>query len=101
MIRRASDFAVPTVVGEFASASGAPTATLARLRSGLWPTADDLTWRELGGAWGDQGVAARLGLLARKGYRECFVWSARATDRATRWDDAARDDIRRFVAGEV
>lgn len=101
VLRRAADFPVPTVVGEFATASGAPTALLARLRSGLWPVADDRTWRELGGAWGDQRLAARLGLLARKGYRECFVWSVRAADKATRWDDAARTDIRRFVAGEV
>ena len=43
-------------------------------------------------------VAARLGLLAEKGYSECFAWSIHAVDKATRWDDEVCGDLQRFAA---
>jgi hypothetical protein len=100
VIRAASDFAVRTVVGEFATSTGEPTDATKRVLSGIWRQAGDLTWPELGGTWGDQRVAARLRLLAQKGYSECFAWSIHATDKATRWDDAVRADLAHFTAGK-
>jgi hypothetical protein len=100
VIRAASDFEVRTVLGEFATKTGAPAEATKRALSGLWRQPGDITWPELGGAWGDQRVAARLGLLAEKGYSECFAWSIHAVDKATRWDDEVRGDLQRFAAGE-
>jgi hypothetical protein len=96
----AADFPVRTIVGEFATALGVPVHPVKRAVSGLWRQRGDLTWPELGGAWGDQRVFSRLRHLAKKGYGACFVWSVHAADRATRWDDEVRADIQRFVAGK-
>ncbi len=100
VIRAASDFPVRTFVGEFATTTGEPADGTKRMLSGLWRQPGDLTWPELGGTWGDQRVSARLELLAKKGYGECFAWSVHATDKATRWDDEVRGDLQRFAAGK-
>lgn len=100
VIHPAADFATRTILGEFATTTGAPADAAKRLLSGLWRQPGDITWPELGGARGTQDVAARLALLASKGYSESFAWSIHATDKATRWDDAARDAIQRFNSGK-
>lgn len=91
---------VRTVVGEFASAPGHPKEVPSQLLGQFMDLPGDRTWPELGGAWGDQSVGARLGLLDKKGFSEAFVWSMNAADRSTRWDDATRNDIARFTAAK-
>lgn len=92
---------VPTIVGEFASTTGIPSGVSPTKPLFQWkPIQGDRSWPELGGPWGDQRVGARLALLDKKGYPECFLWSVHATDQATRWDDEVRNDIARFTAGK-
>lgn len=64
----------PCVVGEFATATGRE-----------WPDLKLLS-RE-------QSLGNRLRRIEEKGYPACFLWSARAADKATRWTDEERRQV--------
>lgn len=70
------------VVGEFASAE-----------ERAWP---DLRLRRQA-----QTLTNRLECVERKGYPECFVWSARAVDRATRWTEVERREFAAYSRGSI
>ncbi len=64
----------PCVVGEFATAAGRD-----------WPDLKILNT--------DQTTTNRLCCIESKGYPACFMWSARATDPATRWTEEERQEV--------
>lgn len=63
----------PCVVGEFATAAGRD-----------WPDLKILNK--------DQTTTNRLYCIEDKGYPACFMWSARAIDRATRWTEGEHQE---------
>jgi hypothetical protein len=64
----------PCVVGEFATAAGRE-------------------WPELKLLNRDQSTANRLCCIEDKGYPACFMWSAKAVDRATRWTEEEQRQV--------
>ncbi len=68
----------PCVVGEFATAAERD-----------WP---DLSLRNK-----DQTTANRLCCIENKEYPACFLWSANAVDRATRWTDVEHREVYAFT----
>jgi hypothetical protein len=64
----------PCIVGEFATAAGRE-----------WPDLKLLN-RE-------QSLGSRLCRIEEKGYPACFLWSAKAVDKATRWTDEERRQV--------
>ncbi|MBN1568171.1 MAG: hypothetical protein JXA73_10015 [Acidobacteria bacterium] len=64
----------PCAVGEFATAAGK-------------------AWPELQRQHRDQSITNRLRCMEDKGYPVCFLWSATATDAATRWTEEAHQEL--------
>jgi hypothetical protein len=64
----------PCVVGEFA-------------------TAVEREWPALRSVKNKQTTADRLSCIEEKGYPACFLWSANAVDRATRWTEKEQQEV--------
>ena len=54
-------------------------------------------WPDLRKADVEQVISTRLRSLAEKGYPAAFLWSARATDEATTWQDSDHNDTLSFL----
>lgn len=68
----------PCIVGEFA-------------------TAVERDWPDLRARGLDQNARNRLACIESRGYGACFLWSARAADRATRWTEEERRAVLSFA----
>lgn len=64
---------------------------------GEFATTTHKCWPELQRADATQPIQARLRCVAEKGYPAAFLWSACATDEATRWTDDDQQTMLSFV----
>jgi hypothetical protein len=60
---------------------------------GEFATAAEKDWPDLRILNAEQTLTNRLSCIKNKGYPACFLWSARATDPATRWTEKEHQEI--------
>jgi hypothetical protein len=68
---------------------------------GEFASAEERAWPDLQLRREAQTLTNRLRCVERKGYPECFVWSARAVDRATLWTGEAGRELAAYNRGSI
>ena len=60
---------------------------------GEFATAEEEPWPDLKAMNREQSIVNRLSLIEEKGYSACFLWSANAKDKASRWTEDAHLEL--------
>ncbi len=68
---------------------------------GEFASAEERAWPDLQLRREAQTLTNRLACLERKGYPDCFVWSARGADRATRWTEEVQGELAAYNRGSI